>query len=222
MASVIRDVPKPMAPIGEHPFLEFLVNQFKNYDLKKFKFLTGYKAESIQDYFNDGSSLNVTAEYSHEDSPLGTGGALKKALLDSDDSVCILINGDTIFNFDIDKFIEESNGQNAIALRHCEDLSRYGRVVIGDDKVISDFREKDASDKTPGYINGGTYLLNRSIVEKIPDGFVSLESDVFPVLASSGELKGIPVEGEFIDIGIPEDYESAQELLPKWIPLNQG
>lgn len=214
LSSVVSDVPKPMAPLGKIPFMEFLVKKLEGEGLRNITILTGYKAEVIHEYFGDGSKFGVKMEYSYEDTPLGTGGAIKQAIKTSGEDNFLVLNGDTFFDIDFNKFVKESEHSTNIALCAMDDCSRYG-VVETENGLVIKFHEKVEGVKNKP-INAGVYLTDRKVCEMIGEGFCSLESEVFPKLLENKSL-GAKIMGErFIDIGIPEDYYRAEKLLKDW------
>jgi NDP-sugar pyrophosphorylase family protein len=215
LSSVVSDVPKPMAPLGETPFLFYLIQKLVAANLKKITILTGYKSDFIVDYFGNGQSVGACIDYSHEDSPLGTGGAIKLAIEKSEEEKFLVLNGDTFFDIDLCDFISKSQGNSALALSFQENCSRYGTVNCDKQGVIEKFTEK-VEGQVNSYINAGIYFLNRNVVSSIQEGFCSLESEVFPILQKARSLYGVPMGERFIDIGIPEDYYRAKDLLKKW------
>ena len=219
LSHVVSDVPKPMAPINNIPFLEYIINQLQNQDFDNFVFLTGYKYEIIEEYFK---GLNNTL-FIKEETALGTGGALLNAYNYLDEDFYV-INGDTFF--DIDFYLLQDFGRNrpcTIALRYTNNIERYGFVEINNEFQITSFVEKGklTENRIDGYINGGIYYIKKSVLKdfiKDYDGqFISLETEIFPNLLKTNALFGLPVGGCFIDIGIPEDYYKAQDLIPNWI-----
>jgi NDP-sugar pyrophosphorylase family protein len=208
LRSIINDIPKPMAPIKGIPFLEYLILQLKKQNIKDLIFSTGYKGSIIKNYFQDGDNWDINIEYSEEDKPLGTGGALRKAGELIDDEHFIVMNGDSFFDIEFKQLISFHEDKQAVAtigLAYVETIERYGYVEIGNDGKITKFVEKDNS-VSPGYINGGIYILNSELINKIPYGQVSLETEVFPDLINEG-LFGVKFKRFFIDIGKPEEYQ---------------
>ena len=135
-----------------------------------------------------------------------------------------VINGDTFF--DIDYNLLEDFGKDkpcTMALRYTKDIERYGFVDINDSYKVKSFIEKGnlPSDKIDGYINGGIYYVKKSAIkeyaEKFNAEFISFETEIFPKLINSNKLYAIPLGGCFIDIGIPDDYYKAQDLIPDWM-----
>ena len=219
LSHVISGIPKPMAPIKEKPFLDYIIKTLKQQGFDNFVFLTGYKSEIIEDYFKDLEN----AIFIKEETALGTGGAILNAFDKLQDDFFV-INGDTFF--DIDYEILERFGKdkpNTLALRYTNNIERYGFVDINDKFAINSFIEKGKlpEDKIDGYINGGIYYIHKFVLKPYADKFngefISLETEIFPKLLNNNELYGLPLGGCFIDIGIPEDYYRAQDLIPNWI-----
>jgi len=208
LRSVINDIPKPMAPIKDKPFLEYLILQLKKQNIKDIIISTGYRGHIIKSYFQDGGNWGINIEYSEEDKPLGTGGALRKAGELISDEQFIVMNGDSYFDIEFNQLISFHEGKQAvttIGLAYVETIERYGQVEIGNDGEITKFIEKGNS-VSSGYINGGIYILTSELINKIPLGKVSLETEVFPNLINEG-LFGVKFKSFFVDIGNPEEYQ---------------
>lgn len=219
LSHVVSDVPKPMAPIKDRPFLEYIIQQLKNQGFNDYVFLTGYKSEVIENYFKDLHN----AKFIKEETALGTGGAILNAYEFLNNEFYV-INGDTFFDIDF-SILEDFGKQKSctLALRYSNNIARYGFVEISDNFEITSFTEKSKlpDDRIDGYINGGIYYLTKDVLTKYAaefnNQFISLETEIFPKLLEENKLYGIPLGGCFIDIGIPEDYYIAQELIPNWL-----
>jgi D-glycero-alpha-D-manno-heptose 1-phosphate guanylyltransferase len=214
LRSVISSVPKPMAPLGERSFLELLVRQLRAQGVRKIVMCTGYLAEQVEKEFGDGSNLGVEIRYSRETSSLGTAGAVKlaKGLLSETDDFLVM-NGDSFLEMDIADFLSfhrERGGIATIAVRRVSDSGRYGSVDTAADGRIVNFAEKTGS-LGPAVINGGIYVFRKRVLDLIPNGRASLETEVFPNLVKEG-IYACEQAGMFIDIGTPQDYTRAQEL----------
>jgi D-glycero-alpha-D-manno-heptose 1-phosphate guanylyltransferase len=216
LSGTLGDLPKSLAPIGNIPFLEYLIKSISNQGFTDIVVSSGHRAETIKDYFKDGSHYGLKIEYTFEKELLGTGGAIKLAesIINSDDF--IVTNGDTYFEVDLKDMLHFHKTERAlatIALSYRDNTGRYGRVIFDKNNKIISFTEK-ADDGEAGYINGGVYVFRKEIFEYIPYNRVcSLEKEILPLLIGKG-LFGFPVNGYFIDIGIPVDYESAKRELP--------
>jgi D-glycero-alpha-D-manno-heptose 1-phosphate guanylyltransferase len=153
--------------------------------------------------------------YSAEDRPLGTGGAVWKALRAVSLDDVFVFNGDTIFDISLSEMREFHRSMGAditLALKPMRNIERYGTVALIDGRII-EFREKKKTDQ--GLINGGVYLMNRSLAERfdLPERF-SLETDFLEKMVDALTIGGYVHRGYFLDIGVPEDYARAQKELP--------
>lgn len=216
LGSLTKDCPKPILPVAGKPFLAYLIENISRFGISDFVICVGHLGESVVETLGDGSSLGVRISYSYEQEPLGTGGCVKYAMPLLDDHF-LMLNGDTLFDFNFSDFLrrysEQSDGGVFMALRRVEDVSRYGATEIEGSK-ISSFQDKTRNG--PGWINGGVYCMARTAVQSFPNGKFSIENDYFPELAAAGNLYGVKYEGFFIDIGIPETLELAQLEIPDW------
>jgi D-glycero-alpha-D-manno-heptose 1-phosphate guanylyltransferase len=219
LRNVISDLPKPMAPVNGKPFLEYLLLYLHKYGIKHAVLSTGHLSEKIVSHFgNEFQGMKIS--YSHEESPLGTGGAVKLALSSCEDDEVLVMNGDSFFEVDAFRFYElhhESKADVSLALRSVDDASRYGKILIDSDNRIIDFKEK-SDQSSPGRINGGIYLIRRKIfLDNTPETVsFSIEKDFFEKKCRQLMIKGFEFNGWFIDIGIPEDYNRAQNEFKKF------
>jgi len=214
LQSVVSDVPKPMAPVDGKPFLEYILKYLKKNGVNRVILSVGYKWEIIQDYFGDGFE-GITLVYSVEDEPLGTGGAIKKALELVKTNEVYIINGDTFFDIDL-KELELKNGSKLmLSLKKMKDFERYGCVSVSDDEKVTAFKEKEFTKE--GNINGGIYLMNKNIfdafdlVQKF--SFEEFMQDNLEKLNISAKI----FDDYFIDIGIPEDYNQVQSEIKNYL-----
>ena len=218
LRSVVSDRPKPMADIAGKPFLHYLVRMLSEKGVERFVFALGYMGEQIEAYFQDGREYGISIVYSYEESPLGTGGAIRNAISKMQEEVVLILNADTYFDTDYRSLFQEQSRKCAdmtIASREIEDVSRYGAILKDTDGRILRWNEKQSGsgETTPrrGEINGGIYVMKRSLIEKIPAGKQSLENDCIPVwLSRSVSIHALPSDGYFMDIGVPEDYRRFQ------------
>lgn len=220
LASVVKDTPKPMAPVVGRPFLEYQIEYLRNQGFAKFTLLTGYLSEQIESHFGDGSRFGVEISYSVEREPLGTGGAIRQAMESSTaagENEFLILNGDGLFATDYRRFVELSrDAALSIALKFTDDLSRYGAVDIDEQFRIVSFREKTGL-SGEGYINAGAYFVKREALALFPSGKFSIETAVFQPQSVKRVLAGIPCGGKFVDIGTPESFDWAQSHLPGWL-----
>jgi NDP-sugar pyrophosphorylase family protein len=205
--------PKALAPVHGRPFLLHVLERLRAAGFSQAVLCTGYKASEIENFASSVDLPGLKLFCSAEDHPLGTAGALRLAAARyAAGRRVFAMNGDSILELDYARMLDShlQRGMAAtVALAYVPDTSRYGRIELDDQNRILKFREKaDASG--PGYINGGTYILQPDVIASIPIGkFVSLEREIFPGLCKIG-IGGFRTSGYFIDIGIPEDLARAQ------------
>ena len=212
LRNIVYNVPKPMADISGRPFLSILLSMLKNHGFERVVLSVGYMADKIINYFGrefEGLSL----VYEVENFPVGTGGAIKRAMSHVKGDHTYVFNGDTYFDIDIAELEKSWQGEKKTILvaRQVNDTSRYGRLII-EGGYLSALNEKNTSG--PGLINGGTYLLGTDLFNKFdsPEVF-SFEKDFLSRLLWNEKVKVIISKGTFIDIGVPEDYIRAHTLL---------
>lgn len=214
LRSVVSDRPKPMALIGEKPFMEYVVHELSRHGITDIIFAVGYKGSMVEEYFGDGSRFAapdgqpLTIRYAYEEELLGTAGAIKNAGKLVTEDTFFVLNADTFYQIDYGRLVrlqQEAGLSMALVLREVPDVSRYGQAVL-DGSRLAGFNEKTTQSR-PGTINGGVYLMRRELLADIPEGKVSLENEMIPRWLSEGRaLGGFVNDGYFIDIGIPEDY----------------
>ena len=210
LQTVISDIPKPMAPVAGKPFLEYVLHYLAKEHMSHVILAVGYKKEIIENYLGkEFAGLKIS--YSPEDEPLGTGGAIMQACNYLSGDEAFVINGDTFFDVRLGAlhhFHSEKDAQLSVALKRMEKFNRYGTVEINKEGKIIGFREKQFLEE--GFINGGVYCLDTQIFDiDLPRKF-SFETDILEKKYKSGNIYGKEYKGYFIDIGIPEDYERAQ------------
>lgn len=219
LRSVVNDRPKPMALIGNKPFMEYVVHELSRYGIDEIIFAVGYKGSMVEEYFGDGSRFGVKVSYAYEEELLGTAGAIKNAGRFVTDDHFFVLNADTFYQMDYSRLLkvrEEKKLSMALVLRKVEDISRYGEAVLTDG-MLTGFNEKSPGTR-PGTINGGVYLMSRELLDAIPAGRVSLENEMIPSWMKQGRrLGGFVNDGYFIDIGIPEDYFKFQADVEKGV-----
>ncbi|WP_086249319.1 D-glycero-D-manno-heptose 1-phosphate guanosyltransferase [Campylobacter vicugnae] len=204
LRSVISDVPKPMAPINNKPFLAFVLEYLKKQNISRVVLAVSYKYEIIQEYFGN-SYLGMQILYSIEKEPLGTGGAILEALNLINSDSCYVLNGDTFFDVNLDR-LKLDDSDICVALKPMKNFDRYGSVDIDNNSYISAFNEKKFTSN--GLINGGVYLIKKNIFNSfnLPNKF-SFE-EFFQENFLIFNAKATVFDDYFIDIGIPQDYKA--------------
>ena len=215
LRAVVSDVPKPMAPIAGRQFLEVLLDDLARNGVSHVVLAVGYKRESIISHFGRAYK-SIVLEYSVEDTPLDTGGAIKKALTLCHDDDVLIVNGDTFFDVDLGKMMrahKECGAPITMAIREMTHFSRYGTIAVSDGYVTG-MTEKKPCEK--GYINGGIYCVHRHLLDDDARETFSFERDFLEAAVGSMSIRAFISDGYFIDIGVPEDYARAQTELSKF------
>lgn len=213
LATIVQDKPKPLADINGLPFLHYLILDLKKKGINEIVLLVGHLHELIMDYFQS-EYQNVKISYEIEEEPRGTGGLIYKLSKKWAEPI-LLINGDTYFDVDIQGMYSQYARTRSIqmAVKEIRDQDRYGVLEICENRIVA-FKEK--SYVKEGFINGGIYLLPEGVFEAydLPFSF-SIEKEFFERYKTSLMIEPFFSDGYFIDIGIPEDFERAQQSIPK-------
>lgn len=215
LQSVVKDQPKSLAEINGRPFLYYQLEYLRRSGIESIVLCTGYMADAIEKTMGSDHQ-GIPIRYSREDTPLGTGGAIRKALPFAESDPVLVINGDTLVDTELSIFFEKASVRKAPAsllLLPVNDASRFGSVIVDDSGQIMGFCEKTETAAANGWVNAGIYLLNRDFIAAIPDNRpVSIEREIFPGQTEK-TLFGFQAEGSFIDIGTPESYRQAEPFL---------
>lgn len=210
LRSAVPDLPKCMAPVNDKPFLYYVIRYFQQQGVERFIFSLGYKHEIIEEFLQTTSIKNYTTVIEAE--PLGTGGAILKAMHQADAENVFVTNGDTLFKADVNALYELHNKKNShctLALKPMQNFNRYGVVMLNDNSSIKSFEEKKLYEY--GLINGGLYCINKHhfLQHHLPEKF-SFEKDYLEAFQQEHHFFGYISNEYFIDIGIPEDFLKAQ------------
>ena len=210
-------VPKPMVEVNGQPILRYQISWLKSAGVTDVVLLTGYLGHVIRDYFDHGEFFGVNIQYSHEDEPLGRGGAIKKGLglVPEDEKAVVVMNGDIITDFYLDALIEEFHIQKSAVRHHMASIltvpyqSSYGTVDIAPTGLVRGFQEKPV---LPYYINAGVYVLDPAIRELLPDQG-DHEVGVFPRLALHDRMTALRHHGFWISVDSMRDLQIATNHL---------
>ncbi len=212
LQGVLKDLPKPMAPVGGKPFLSYILDYLIQYGYTNVVLSTGYLHQKIENHYGN-SYKSLAISYAVETEPLGTGGGIANALQYCHSDNVLVLNGDTMFRIDLaafETFHRRHGGLFSMALRQMPDVSRYGSVQTDDNDRITLFAEKNAT-SGQGFINGGIYLINKQLLQKYPQPQkFSFEKELMEKIYQTEPIFGYKSDAYFIDIGIPDDYARAQ------------
>src|SRR5687767_14131473 len=212
--------PKPMMPIANRPMMEHIVELLKEHGFEDIVVTVAFLANTIRNYFGDGSEFGVRMVYATEETPLGTAGSVRNAMDELRDERFLVISGDVLTDVDLSaivRFHEEKGALATIALKAMENPLEFGIVITREDGSIERFLEK------PGWgqvfsdtINTGIYVLEPEIFDFVPAGRpADFSEDVFPALLEGGKpLFGYVAEGYGEDDGALDAYvRSHQDVL---------
>ena len=210
LRSRIRDVPKSMAPVVGRPFLEILLDRLIDQGCDRFILSVGYLRQVIIDAFGE-DYRGVPLRYAVEDIPLGTGGAIQLALKHVVEPSVLVLNGDTYLDANLAAMLSlhaSAGRPMTMAVTRVPDVARYGGVTI-DEGQVTGFIEKGQFGE--GWINGGVYILDSTFPwpENLETPF-SFETDVLVPHVNQLHPAAFTCDGQFLDIGVPEDLDRAE------------
>lgn len=211
--------PKPLLPISGKPILEHAILNFKKHGIEDIVLSIGYLAQKIQDYFGGGEKWGVKISYAIESEPLGTGGAIKQAIKDADETF-VAINGDNLADFNWTEAIDrhyKNKDLITLSLYPVVDVTQFGIAKLDNEKIIG-FIEKPKVEEAPSNLNNaGGYIIEPKALEILPDGRSSIEKDCFEKLASTGVIGAYIHEGQWYPTDTLEKYNFADK---NFIPVN--
>jgi D-glycero-alpha-D-manno-heptose 1-phosphate guanylyltransferase len=217
----VNDLPKSMAMINGKPFLQYQLDYLSSFGITKVVLAIVYLHEIIIDYFGENYK-EISIIYSHEKEPLGTGGAIKKALEKTSSNTVLILNGDTIFKLNINRFYESHINTKAdfsLVLKPLRNFKRYGVVELNKESKVVGFEEK--KQQKQGNINGGVYLINKAVFKALNfNNKFSFEKEFLEREYVNLYFNGFIADDYFLDIGVPQDYKQAQVDFKKQTPLN--
>ena len=212
LREVVPDLPKSMAPIAGRPFLEILLSSLARKGFTRVVLSLGFMAEKIIAHFGE-SYAGMQLVYEVESRPLGTGGAIRAALTRCESDHVFIFNGDTYLDLEVDELesLWQARRHSVIVVRKVPDTARFGRVEMSDERINA-FFEKGMSGA--GLINAGCYVLPKGALDDFALGQpFSLETEFFIKYLQRIRFDGFVTHGQFIDIGVPDDYVLAQTAL---------
>ena len=205
---ITSHMPRPVMPFMGRPFVTYTLEALARHGVERAVLSSGYLADKVVAAIGDGGGTGVRVEHVREQSPLGTAGAVANCAGVLRRGPVFVLNGDVLSGADLSAMARAHEATEALAticLTRVEDPSRYGVVRLNADRSIAEFVEKPERWTGPPLINAGVYLLDREVLDLIPEGGPSsLERDVFPRLAAAGRLFGCVDKGYWRDIGTPE------------------
>lgn len=205
-------VPKPLLPVANVRQLEHLIANLGSAGVTKVVLALGFKPEPFFDAFPAGECAGVELHYAVEPEPLDTAGAIAFAARDAGVSeTFVVMNGDILCDLDVASLVafhRERGAEGTLHLTPVDDPSQYGVVEVDDAGWVRRFVEKPAPGETTSrVINAGTYVLEPSVIDRVPQGQkVSIERVVFPEMVNQGSLAAMATDDYWIDTGRPDTY----------------
>lgn len=201
-----------MVEVSGIPLLARQVAWLRDNGVSDVLFLTGYRGETVRDYFKDGDAHGIRAHYSQEESPLGRGGCIKRgmSLLPSDVDDFVVVNGDILTDQDLGRLVALLRERDAtVSMMLAPYVSEYGVVESDITGRVTAFREKA---KLPHWVNAGVYVFHRRIWSELPD-IGDHETETFPSLAARGEIVSVQSRALWVSVDNPKDVQAAEEML---------
>jgi D-glycero-alpha-D-manno-heptose 1-phosphate guanylyltransferase len=222
LRAVLPDRQKVIAPVAGEPFLSRILRNFQIAGVTRVVLALGYRADDVIEAIGSLVPAGMTVIPSVEPQPMGTGGAIRRALALIGTDEVLVANGDSVIDYplgDLIEFHRRCHSRATLLLCEVPDISRYGAVAFdATSKKILSFEEKQVGNHYPGIINAGVYMMARTLIEGFPESPHALETEILPRLCGHG-LYGLDTRAQFIDIGTPEDYVKATKF---FCQLNRG
>jgi len=213
LQETVGAIPKPMAPVNNRPFLDYLLDFLIINKANSVIFSVYYKYDLIKNHY--GSSYKgMTISYSIDNTELGTGGAIKNALFMAHDDHVFIINGDTYFNVNLSYLFKEhvaNNNDITLSLKPMSKFDRYGFVETDSNGYVLSLKEKKYRDY--GEIDGGIYLIKRNVFASFENKNRFSFNEFIMNNINNLQVGSLLFDELFIDIGTPEDYKKAQKIL---------
>lgn len=228
MGVFTQNLPKPMLPLGNRPMLEHCILNLKAAGVTEIGINVHYLADSITDYFKDGSQFGVHIHYVYEAAPTGTAGGVRslQSFLKGCDHFFVLY-GDIFTNYDFKKQLSEhaanSNATATIVLHKRQHSNSY--ILMNKHQLITQFVERPSPEERDSllassdeyWVNSGLYLFKSNVLELIPPfGVCDFPKDIFPQLVRDKALFGIPLTADRVAVDTPEKYDLAQKIMSSW------
>jgi NDP-sugar pyrophosphorylase family protein len=204
-----KNIPKPMVPIRGVPYLEYQLRMLREQSFTEIVLLIGYLGDQIESHFGTGEKLGLRIQYAKEDSPLGTGGALRNARELLADSF-VLLYGDSFLPIRYDDVLNTLLQHDSVAAtvvvydNRLGDTSVNNNIALDSHNLVVRYDKTTVSDPALQYVEAGVLAVRRSVIDRIPSGKVSFEQEIYPQLIAEQKMLAIVTQQRFYDIGTPD------------------
>lgn len=218
MGRLSVDRPKHLLEVAGEPFIVHQLRWLADHDVRDVVLATSFRADQFEPVLGDGSRWGLRIRYSTETTARGTGGGLALAAQVFGDlpEHLVVVNGDLLTGHDLTRQLAMGAGSPApdavLHVRIVADPRAFGSVVTDNWGRVSAFVEKSSSPPSDE-VNAGTYVLSRKVIEGIPDGVVSLETDVLPAVVAEGHVVAYRQQALWEDVGSPSALVRASKVL---------
>ncbi len=215
-----RALPKVLIPVRGRPFVEHVIEELARQGAGRFVLSVGAMAQQVRAQLGDGARLGVRVGYAQEDTPLGTGGAVRRALPLLGERF-LVVNGDTLLEVDLAALLRAHSAAGCpltLCAAWAEDRSRYGALQLRGERVAG-FEEKRPG-AGPGWINGGVCVMERGFLDGAPDGPFSLERHWLPQRLA--QIAAFRARGFFVDMGTHEALAGLEASLGAYLGRRRG
>jgi dTDP-glucose pyrophosphorylase len=213
MREMTAELPKPMLEVRGKPVLQHIVEGLRDAGIAEFLIIVGYRAETVQNFFGDGSRYNVALRYATQLVQDGTGRVVDLARNFVGYSPFVLSYGDILVDpVNYKRLVDlPDNTEAIITVKRGEDVSKGGAVFLNKEMELVDLREKSRpGESTTQFYNAGLYAFRPGIFELTaklrpsPRGEYEL-TDAIRELAQSGKkVQALELTGEWADVRDPE------------------
>lgn len=209
---ITETIPKPLVWLMDRPSLDHVLDHLSSHGVHEVVLSSSY-LESTFHAFIEARHGDPRITWITETEPLGTGGAIVSALDRLGDEPFLALNGDILTDLDLTAMIalhRERHAAATIALHHVEDARPFGLVPTDAEGRVLEFREKP-TERVPGDVNAGTYVLEPAVLRSWPSGTnLSIEREIFPALIAAGHpVHGFLSDAYWLDLGTPRQYLQA-------------
>jgi NDP-sugar pyrophosphorylase family protein len=220
---VTKTIPKAMLQVAGKPFIAHQLGLLKKNGIREVVICSGYLSEQIENFIGDGEQFGLSISFSVDgEKPLGTGGAIKKALPLLRDAFFVM-NGDTYLTIDlksISDFFLSQNKKGLMTVLHNKDQWGKSNIVLKNRKIIKYDKEGKTTDME--YIDYGLSMLRKSAFDEIGDEEVFDLAEVYKSLIEKGQMIGYEVKSRFYEIGSAQALAETEEYLLSLSKKNQG